>query len=99
MMIETLNVSINELEGELTKRVSKRLITITCIERDDGFEVIYHFDGKNIENLKVMVKKNQKMPDMSKKIPEAKIYEQDIQEQYNLDFGLPKKRLFKAEVE
>ena len=73
------------------------MITITCIPRENNFELLYHFDGETIETLQLFLKKGEKMADISNIFAAAKIYETDIEESYGIDFGLPKKRLFLPE--
>ena len=99
MKIEMKEIALDNFESAINAMDGKRLITITCIERGDIYELIYHFDSKNVTNIMIKVKKGAKIYDISRKFPESKIYEQEIQENYEIDFGLPKKKIFNAEVD
>jgi Ni,Fe-hydrogenase III component G len=98
-MIELKKVDLKDFETEIKRMRGKRLITITCIPREKDFELLYHFDGEKIETMQIFATKNKKICDIADMFAAAKIYEEDIQESYGLDFGLPKKRLFAPEVD
>jgi len=98
-MIDVKRIEVKNFETEMKRRVGRRLITITCIERENNFELLYHFDAVPIETLQLFLRKGEKMRDVSNMFAEAKIYEMDLQESYGIDFGLPKRRLFAPEVD
>lgn len=74
-----------------------RFITATCLDRDETFEVIYHFDQDMLlENIGVKTGKDQPIPSVSGVYPCAFLVENEMTEffgiridgiQKELDFG------------
>ncbi len=68
-----------------------RLITMSSVDSGDSINVLYHLDKDlQVINLRVNVPKGKKMPSISSVYPSAFLVENEIKEQFGVDFdGLP----------
>lgn len=72
-----------------------RLVTITCTDRRDHFDLLYHFDrADRLENLRLSLGRDQALPSISGVCPAAIPIENEIKDLFGitvtdlaLDFG------------
>jgi len=63
----------------------RRFITITCSDRGDHFDIIYHFDHDYIlENLRLTLGKNEPLPSLSAICLCALVVENEIQDLFGI---------------
>ena len=85
----TKDVTLENLHGEVSalKLAGCRLVTMTCLDVGEEFEVIYHFDKNyELQNLKLRIKKGQALPSISPIILAALIVENEIQDMFGIQF-------------
>lgn len=91
-------IKIEDFEKEIDSRKDKRLIAISGVDEGDHLAIYYHFDDKEVENLKfVLPKEGSKLPSIIKYFPSAELYERETHDFFGVKFeGNPNidKKLF-----
>lgn len=85
--IQVKEIKPENLKKEITQRVYKRLIAIAAVDEGEKLAVYYHFDGDEVETLKVTVpEKNAKLPTSVFEFPSAEIYERETHDFFGIEF-------------
>lgn len=71
---------------EIQKMKNERLIAISAIDEKKSFHILYHFDGKKFETLKLIVPKKKHVPSIMFMFPSAEIYEREIHDFFGIEF-------------
>jgi len=87
---KTIPVTLETVVAEVTKIKAEgsRLITMTCIDLDEGnFEILYHFD-KDLKDrhLRMKVAKGTAVPSISPVYFAAFLIENEIEDQFGVKF-------------
>ncbi len=87
---KTIPVTLETVVAEVTKIKAEgsRLITMTCIDLDEGnFEILYHFD-KDLKDrhLRMKVAKGTAVPSISPVYFAAFLIENEIEDQFGVTF-------------
>lgn len=84
--VEAIPLESLELRAKAMAAEGARLITITCVQTGDGFEVLYHFDRDlQMSHLAVQVPEGGKLPSITGAYLCAFLVENEIEDL----FGLP----------
>ncbi len=88
MEAERKRVTKEGLLDEIRKiKETYRLVTITCVDHGEYFEIIYHLSSREKSlNYSVLLKKNEDMESISKIFPSAALYEGEIHDFFGIKF-------------
>lgn len=65
-----------------------RLVTATCLDQNEDFEIIYHFDrGGQLLNLRMLFPKSSTVPSITGSYLAAFLIENEIGELFGVDFS------------
>ncbi len=88
-MLQALELAPEELIPRAHQLALKgwRFVTMTCVQVDSGFEVLYHFDRElEMEHLRIRVSKDQVLPSITPVYFGAFLAENEAQDFFGLKF-------------
>lgn len=86
-MIEAKDITLDNLLDEAKKYHDGgyRLVTTTCVDLDDKFDIIYHFDKNlKLENLRLTIDKGTALPSISSIYFCAVLPENEMQDMFGI---------------
>jgi ech hydrogenase subunit D len=89
MAFETKNVEKNQLVAEVQalKNAGQRLLTMTCVDLGESFDLLYHFDlDLRMTHLRLTVPKGESVPSISGVYFAALIIENEVQDLFGITF-------------
>jgi ech hydrogenase subunit D len=89
MAFETKNVEKNQLVAEVQalKNGGQRLLTMTCVDLGESFDLLYHFDlDLRMTHLRLTVPKGESVPSISGVYFAALIIENEVQDLFGIAF-------------
>jgi ech hydrogenase subunit D len=89
MAFETKNVEKNQLVAEVRalKNEGQRLVTTTCVDLGESFDLLYHFDlDLQMTHLRLNVPKGESVPSISGIYFAALIIENETQDLFGIPF-------------
>jgi ech hydrogenase subunit D len=89
MAFETKNVEKNQLVAEVQalKNGGLRLLTMTCVDLGESFDLLYHFDlDLRMTHLRLTVPKGESVPSISGVYFAALIIENEVQDLFGIAF-------------
>jgi ech hydrogenase subunit D len=89
MAFETKNVEKNQLVAEVQalKNAGQRLLTMTCVDLGESFDLLYHFDlDLRMTHLRLTVPKGESVPSISGVYFAALIIENEVQDLFGIAF-------------
>ena len=85
--MKRMKTKAENLRRFIEKTKKPRLVTLTCIERQSIFEMIYGFENKELLLLSIeLPKKNPEIESIMDIYPGAELYEREIHESFDIDF-------------
>ncbi|WP_084295237.1 NADH-quinone oxidoreductase subunit C [Caldanaerobius polysaccharolyticus] len=88
-MIEAKEVTVDSLIDEVRRYhdAGYRFVTTTCVDMGDVFQIYYHFDKDlKLENLKLTVDKNTRVPSISSIYYCSILPENEMQDMFGVKF-------------
>lgn len=88
-MVEAKEITIENLLDEVKYYHDSgyRFVTTTCIDMGDKFQIYYHFDkDMKLENLKLIVDKNTRVPSISSIYFCSILSENEMQDMFGIEF-------------
>jgi ech hydrogenase subunit D len=89
MAFETKNVEKSQLVAEVQalKNAGQRLLTMTCVDLGESFDLLYHFDlDLRMTHLRLTVPKGESVPSISGVYFAALIIENEVQDLFGIAF-------------
>ena len=89
MAFETKNVDKDRLVAEVQalKNAGQRLLTMTCVDLGESFDLLYHFDlDLRMTHLRLTVPKGEAVPSISGVYFAALIIENEVQDLFGIAF-------------
>ncbi|MBU4525429.1 MAG: NADH-quinone oxidoreductase subunit C [Desulfomicrobium sp.] len=89
MAFETKNVEKNQLAAEVQalKNGGQRLLTMTCVDLGESFDLLYHFDlDLQMTHLRLTVPKGESVPSISGIYFAALVIENETQDLFGIKF-------------
>lgn len=90
MAFETKNVENSRLVAEVQalKNEGQRLLTMTCVDLGESFDLLYHFDRDlRMTHLRLNVPKGESVPSISGIYFAALVIENEIQDLFGIGFN------------
>ncbi|HDQ59731.1 MAG TPA: NADH-quinone oxidoreductase subunit C [Candidatus Woesearchaeota archaeon] len=85
--MKRLKIDPDKLTGFIEKIETPRLVTLTCMERNSSFELIYGFQTEELLFASVEIpKKNPEVDSIIEIYPGAELYEREIHENFDISF-------------
>ncbi|MDN5326227.1 MAG: ech hydrogenase subunit [Moorella sp. (in: firmicutes)] len=88
-MIEAREITVDGLIDEVKHYhdAGYRFVTTTCVDTGDAFQIYYHFDKDlKLENLKLMVNKDTRIPSISSIYYCSILAENEMQDMFGVKF-------------
>jgi ech hydrogenase subunit D len=89
MATEIINIEKSALLGEVQTLKNKgyRLVTMSSVNFEDSFDLLYHFDKElQMKNLRVSLPKGESMPSISGIYLAGFLIENEIKDGFGIDF-------------
>jgi ech hydrogenase subunit D len=89
MAFETKNVEKSQLVAEVQalKNAGQRLLTMTCVDLGESFDLLYHFDlDLRMTHLRLTVPKGESVPSISGIYFAALVIENEVQDLFGIAF-------------
>ena len=87
MLSNTRDITRDTLLNEIAAMLPQgyRFVTITCLDKGDAFEILYHFDKDyQLTTLRLNLAKGQKLPSISDIIFAAVIVENEMKDLFGI---------------
>jgi len=80
-------VNTKDFLQEIENRKDQRLISIAVIQENSSFNILYFFDNKDVEIVKIKLPmKKPILPTITKIFPSAEIYERENHDFFGIEF-------------